>query len=197
MSDGRTGVVIGDAAGHGLNSALNIAEVRAYVRALAATESRLERIFSLTNQHFIHDAEEVSFVTLLLVQLNPITGELNYNNAGHLSGCVFDAMGRLRRTMPSTSFPLGIISGARFPPGPALRLDPGDWVLMFTDGVIDARSEDGELLGIDGFLKFAREVYPGRSARESMRILLDRVANFADGQFDDDMTAVVIARNAG
>lgn len=196
MSDQRIGIAIGDATGHGLDSALQIAEVRAYVRALAAAENCLEKTFSLVNRHFIEHAEEGCFVTLLLARLDPATGELTYNNAGHLSGHVFDASGALRQTMPSTSFPLGVISGVPFPPGPSLQLNPGDWVLLFTDGIIDAREKDGEPLGTERFLRLARELCPGRCAREAIHTLIGRVAEFAGHEFDDDMTAVLIARNS-
>lgn len=196
MSGGRTGIAIGDAAGHGLDSALLIAEVRAYIRALAATESSLERVFSLTNQYFIQHAEEGTFVTLLLVRLDPATGEMTYNNAGHLSGQVFDSAGRRRTTMPSTGFPLGVISGVPFPPGPKLRLRPGDWALLFTDGVLDACKQDGEPLGIGRFLEIVHDVCPGRCARETVQTVLDRVADFAGHEFQDDMTAVLIVRDA-
>lgn len=196
MPDGRIGIAIGDASGHGLDSALNIAEVRAYVRALGATTDHPERILALTNRYFIQQASEGTFVTLLLSRLDPRTGELRYSNAGHLSGRVFNSAGDTGRAMHSTGFPLGIVRDAAFPPGPTLRLEPGEWALLFTDGVIDARDKSGESLGLEGLLRFLMDLHPGRCARELTYGLLQRVADFADNEFDDDITAVIIARNA-
>jgi sigma-B regulation protein RsbU (phosphoserine phosphatase) len=196
-SGGRTGIAIGDAAGHGFDSALHIAEVRAYIRALSATDYSLPRIFGLTNQHFIEHSDGGSFVTLLLARLDPATGELTYANAGHLSAWFFDANGKHHTTMASTGFPLGVIRCAPFPTGPPVRLKPGDWVLMFTDGVIEARDKSGEPLGVNRLLELARETHTGRCARDAAPGLLNRVAEFVDGPLDDDMTVVLIARNEG
>jgi sigma-B regulation protein RsbU (phosphoserine phosphatase) len=189
-------IAIGDAAGHGFSSALRISEVRAYIRALAMAESSLERIFALTNQYFIDHSESGSFVTLLVVSLDPNTGVLKYNNAGHLSGYVFDPEGDCRLVMPSTSFPIGIAPCAKFPPGPSLQLHRGEWILLFSDGVIDARNKDGKLLGNEGFLEIAQQVGPGSNAQESAQLMLNRVSEFADGPLEDDMTIVIISRDA-
>lgn len=195
MAGNRVAIAVGDAAGHGFDSALNIAEVRAYVRALASTESSLQRIFTLVNRHFIEHAEEGTFVTLLLVRLDPATGELSYNNAGHLSGFIFDVSGRPRSTMPSTGFPIGMVNDVPFPSGPSQHLEPGEWALLFTDGIVDACYPDGERLGFEDFLNMASELCPGRCPRDAIKELVRRVAELTNNEFPDDMTAVLISRH--
>lgn len=196
MAGKRVAIAVGDAAGHGFDSALNIAEVRAYVRALASTESSLQRIFSLVNRHFIEHAEDGTFVTLLLIRLDPATGELAYNNAGHLSGFIFDVSGKVRKTMPSTGFPIGMVNDVPFPCGPSQTLGPGEWALLFTDGIVDACYPDGARLGFEDFLKLAGELCPRRCPRDAIKELVRRVAELTNNEMQDDMTAVLISRHA-
>jgi serine phosphatase RsbU (regulator of sigma subunit) len=77
-----------------------------------------------------------------------------------------------------------------------LQLHRGEWILLFSDGVIDARNKDGKLLGNEGFLEIAQQVGPGSNAQESAQLMLNRVSEFADGPLEDDMTIVIISRDA-
>src|SRR5205807_2036715 len=80
------------------------------------------------------DMSECRFVTLLLTRLHPLTRSLVYAGAGHWPGYVLDAQGEVRALLPSTAIPLGLDPAGDIASEPALTLEPGDLVLMLTDG---------------------------------------------------------------
>jgi phosphoserine phosphatase len=186
------GIVIADASGHGLGPALLITETRAYLRALALAQPDIGRILALANRRLAEDIAEGYFVTLLLARIDPRTRSLVFTSAGHPSGCVCDAAGRVKALLASTGLPLGIVPDADFPVGAALSLAPGDLVLLLTDGVVEARAPDETVFGFQRAVDIVR-FYRSDSAAQIVNNLYHAVRAFAhnDPQVDD-ITAVVI-----
>jgi PAS domain S-box-containing protein len=191
MPDGQWGIAIGDASGHGIAAALLIAETRAYLRALALTQTDPGSILRLVNGRLAEDISTDHFVTLFLAQLDPRTGSLVYSNAGHWPGYVLDAQGNVKLVLKSTSLPLGLYPGGDFSNGPPVTLDPGDLVFLFSDGIIEAPSGAGQLFGMGPALEVVcahRHEPPG----EIIAALLHQVREWSQGVQVDDMTAIVI-----
>ena len=86
------------------------------------------------------------FVTLLLARLDPGRRSVVYCNAGHWPGYVLGPDGEVRATLPSTNIPLGLLMTSEFPSQPAIPLQPGERVFLFTDGLIEAQSGGRGLL---------------------------------------------------
>jgi len=190
--DGSLGVVVGDVTGHGVGPALLMASTRAYLRSLVKTHNDLSKIMGLVNEILAHDVGEGRFVTLLLVRLDPPSGTLTYVNAGHPPGYVVDASGKVKAKLEGDAFPLGIVPDAGFSLGSPVSLAPGDIVILFSDGLLEATSPDGRCFGIDRVLETVR-VYRKRSAEE-IADHLDWVMreHVCHGELRDDVTAVVI-----
>src|SRR5262249_33182977 len=148
MSDGHWGMAIGDASGHGIGAALLIAETRAYLRALALTQTDPGAVLRLLNNRLAEDISTDHFVTLLFARLHPPTRSLVYSTAGHWPGYVLDAQGEVKLVLHSTSLPLGVDPAGDFANGPALTLDPGDLVFLISDGIVEAPSGAGALFSI-------------------------------------------------
>jgi serine phosphatase RsbU (regulator of sigma subunit) len=193
LADGSLGIAIGDAMGHGVSAALMIAQVCAYLRALALAERSIGRIVALANRRVSQDVPEGYFVTLLLAQLHPATGALAYASAGHPTAYVLDPNGEVRRTLPSTGPALGIAGPTRgdFPTGPPVVVGPGELILFLTDGILEALDTGRGHFGIDRALEVVRT-----RRREHpdviVRALVDQVRVHAMNQPDDDMTAIVL-----
>ncbi len=190
LPDGSLGVADGDASGHGIAAALLMAETRAYLRALARTETSLGEVLTVVNRHVAEDIGG-DFVTLVLARLDPRTRSLVYASAGHMPGYVLNGRGEVRTALPSTGLPLGIDPTAAFPDGAALTLEPGDLVLLLTDGIAEAFSPDGPQFGLARALECVR-VHRGATSGAIVAALVDEVRVFSHGLQMDDMTAVVI-----
>jgi serine phosphatase RsbU (regulator of sigma subunit) len=183
-------VVVADASGHGIAAALIMAETRAYLRALALTSVDIGTLLAVTNNRLANDLAE-GFVTLLVVQIDPDSRSLLYTNAGHCSGYVLDRQGQTKAILPSTGPPLGIVVAGRYPIGPVVHLESGDLIFLFTDGIIEATSPEGELFGWERTLDILRR-HQQEMPAEILSALFDAVGNFCDHQHQDDLTAVAI-----
>jgi serine phosphatase RsbU (regulator of sigma subunit) len=192
LVDGQLGVVIGDVTGHGLGPALLMMATRAYLRAFAQTHADIGRVLTLTNRALAADVTDGWFVTLLLAQLDASRRLLRYASAGHCTGYVLGRAGAVRSCLYSTGLPLGIQPDADFAVAPEVRLEPGELVALWTDGVLEARAPDGEFFGEDRTLDMVRS-HGGEPAREIVAALCRGVRSFTQPQPPpDDMTAIVM-----
>jgi sigma-B regulation protein RsbU (phosphoserine phosphatase) len=190
LPDDRLGIVVADVSGHGLGPALLMASTRAYLRALALTHRDLSEILALANGILCQDTGDGRFVALLFASLDPATRSFVYVGAG-VEGYLLDASGAVTR-LDATSLPLGIEPGVAFPCSPPRVLEPGQSVLLFTDGLLEAKSPDGSYFGIERVLEVAR-VTQGQTAAGMARALCQAVRDFSqDRPQGDDITVVVI-----
>jgi PAS domain S-box-containing protein len=192
LADGSLGIAIGDVSGHGVGPALLMAEARALLRAFAHTQTDVSTILGLVNRVLVPDVESDRFITLLLAKLDPRSGALVYASAGHQTGYLLDAHGNVKQTLPSTGIPLGIRSDADFPASEPISLHGGDFVLLVTDGVVEARSPDGAVFGLQRSVNMVR-IYRHATARQIVDNLYHAVRAFSrDRPQYDDITATVI-----
>jgi serine/threonine protein kinase/serine phosphatase RsbU (regulator of sigma subunit) len=188
----RLGVVIAEARGPGTAAALLMAETRASLRALALTCSDVGTLLSLTNRLLARrDPGPGHFVTLLLMELDPLTRSLVYASAGHCPGQVLDRHGHVKAVLASTGCPLGLGVEDEVPAGPTVPLDPGDLVFLFTDGIVEGASAEGKLFGLDRALGVVR-AQRHETPEGILEALFQAVGDFCEHQFQDDMTAVVL-----
>lgn len=154
LPDGSIGFVIGDVSGHGLGPAIVMALAYAHLRSLTQTCDNVGQILSRVN-HFL--AKETDhFVTMLLARLDAGRMSLECTNAGHPPGYVLDAAGHVKAQLPSRSMPLAVLPEAEFPSSDPVGLEPGDLVLLFTDGLPDARSAADAAFGMERTLEVVR-----------------------------------------
>ncbi len=197
LPDGGVGVAVGDVCGHGIGPALLMAATRAYLRALALTNARVGDILTLANRALAADVNEGRFVTLIMARLDPDARTLVYVNAGHPPGYVLRPDGSVRTVLSSTGLPLGILDDAEFPEAEAVALEPGDLVLLLTDGIIEAVGPDRTLFGPDRAIDVVR-AHRDEPAGRIVEALHRAVRDFA-GRDDlgDDVTSVVIKVGPG
>jgi len=192
MADGTLGIVIGDVSGHGFGPALLMVALRNHLRALADHHDRLDEILSDANRLLSGEMEDGHFITLLMGQLDPREWTFRYINAGHPSGYLLDASGREKACLESGVVPLGILPETRFPAAQSVALEPGDLLLLVTDGVLEAQGADGTQFAEERMLETVR-VHRRRPAAEIIEALYRAVLDFSQhGKIVDDVTAVIV-----
>ena len=192
LSDGSLGVVIGDVSGHGFGPALLMAELRAYLRAFLLTRTNVGETVGLLNCALAGDAADDRFATLLLARLEPRTRSFVYVSAGHPAAYLLSPDGAAKAALPSTDMPLGIVPDVSFTAGAAVTLEPGEGVLLLTDGILEAHTLDETLFGVKRTLEVVQANW-NRSARQIIDNLHGSVRSFCGGTTQlDDMTAIVI-----
>jgi serine phosphatase RsbU (regulator of sigma subunit) len=147
MTGDGLGFAIGDVSGHGIGPSLIMVQTRAYLRSFSQAFPDLSEVMQRLNETLVSDLSSERFVTLLLVRLDLAYRSLCYSNAGHLPGYLLGRDGEVRVALPSTSPPLGLFGGRRMPVSPRVRLEPGDMIVLFTDGITESCSPQGEEFG--------------------------------------------------
>ena len=186
------GIVVGDVSGHGVDSALLMAETRAVLRATAQTTSEPSEILAVVNRVLHADTEAHRFATLLLARLHVPSRTLAYSSAGHPSGYLLDGRGAVKSELPATGLPLGLFPDSTYETRDALRVGKGDSLVLLTDGVTDCGTPEGELFGAERALEVIRSL-SGRSS-DIVEGLYRAVRAFENGGPQRDDVTVVVAR---
>jgi PAS domain S-box-containing protein len=192
MADGSLVIAIADAKGHGFGSALVMALTRAYVRCFAAMQLELKEILARVNQMLLRDLDHGDFVTLFLARLNETQLTLSYGSAGHVPGLVCSNSGEIKCKLESTGPPLGLFAASSFSLSKEIPLDPGDIVVLLTDGTTETTTPDGNQFGTQRVLDHIR-LLSHESAASIADGLYHATRAFAQGDLqDDDITAVIV-----
>ena len=193
QADGSLLVAVADVSGHGLGPALLMAEARAFLRLLARREGDPGVLLTEANAALSPDLGSERFITLALARYEPATRRLRVASAGHPPVHVIGADGALKHVLRRTGPPLGRRVGEPCRNAPDLVLDPGDLVLLVTDGIDEALNPDGtECFGLDrAVAEVAR--HRDRPVAEIVARLCAAVRDFAaPAELTDDLTAVVM-----
>ena len=189
LEDGTLVFLIADVAGHGFSSALLMASTHAYIRSLFSTNLNIEEVLRHTNLELMRDTD--LFVSMILGCLCPQNRTFVYINAGHPTGYVLDPSGQVKHALPSSTPPLAIMEMSFISSEP-IQLEPGDMLLMATDGVMEARSEENTEFSNERFLEVVR-THCHRAADEIIASLHQSVEDFCGSEgIEDDLTVLII-----
>ncbi|WP_437229556.1 SpoIIE family protein phosphatase [Planctomicrobium sp. SH661] len=194
LRDGRVILGIADASGKGLPAAMNIARFAGEVRLQIATSPSLKSALASLNQFVIDGAEECMFITACLCVLDPQQHLVAIANAGHPPPLLKRAHDNTVEELTSQrrNFPLGIASVFEAHPW-TVKLEPGDRLLLYTDGVTEAMNTRNEMFGTARL----RESLGGSfsSIDDLVQEIVKDVGVFRDGRTaNDDMTIVGVER---
>jgi len=191
MGQGRTGLVVGDATGHGMRAALAVFIARATLRALLTRSGDLPDIMRTLNDLVERDTEDGRFLTFFFGVFDRRTRVLEYTSAGHDPPFIYRPGDDSLREPRATGIPLGIFPGVPFPTV-SVPLEPGDFLVFGTDGIWEAGNRAGELYGKDRLRAAIRAHHALPLAEASERIRRD-ILEFHDGaERRDDITAVFL-----
>ncbi|MEO1130340.1 MAG: SpoIIE family protein phosphatase [Planctomycetota bacterium] len=186
--DGSSVVLFGDATGHGVGAAMLTALVHANIHAHIARHPSPVEALTATNRFIAERPAGGSFVSLWAGLLTP-TGQVTLCDAGHGYALLIRAGGAVERMPKATGIPVGIDAEARYE-DITLNLQPGDRIVLYTDGVPEQRGDDGEQLGDEGVA--AALVGSTSSEDDVTRIVAALVGPDASRAPDDDATVASI-----
>jgi serine phosphatase RsbU (regulator of sigma subunit) len=186
----RLMVVIADVAGKSVPAALLMATMQASLRTIAGEDTPLAELVTRLNRYACaHSLDGRRFTTAVISEYNPLSRRLTYVNAGHNAPILRRANGALE-TLEVGGLPLGIELNSSYETS-TVELRPGDALIFFTDGVVEAFNESGEEFGNERWLGAIRGL-PDWNAQETLRFLMKRVDEFVGPtRQSDDITCLV------
>jgi len=190
----KLAITIADVVGKGIPAALLMSNLQAAVRAFASEAVEPMALCQQVNRILCGNIAEGRFISFFYCALDSPTGAMTYTNAGHYLPMVIRADGSHER-MGIGGPVLGVLPEAEYEQG-TIWLGPGDRIVLFTDGLTEARNQDDEEFGEERLLAAAIE-HRACSAPALQARLADTVARFTAGQLQDDATLIVLAADQG
>ena len=186
----RLVVVIADVAGKSVPAALLMATLQASLRTIAGEGASVEDLVTRLNRYAsAYSLDGRRFTTAVLGEYSTVTRKLTYVNAGHNAPILRRANGALEK-LETGGLPLGIKVDASYQTA-SLELNPGDALILFTDGVIEAFNELGQEFGNERWLATIRGL-PDWNGQLCLRYLMERVDQFVGRTRQaDDITCLV------
>jgi sigma-B regulation protein RsbU (phosphoserine phosphatase) len=193
LADNRLALVVGDASGKGLAAALMIANVQSSLRTAALfTGNDLAALLKIVNQQAYTSSLANRYATVFYGVFDAATRTLHYVNAGHNPPLVLRRNGSMD-WLETGGAPVGMFPDSNYEES-IVQLDPGDLIIAYTDGVVEAASPTGEEWGVQGLLKAIDAWTPPRpeDAEDLVRSLFNSMDDFSGGCQTDDATVAVL-----
>lgn len=185
----RFGLAVADVSGKGLPAAMMAVLLQGAFAAVAAGSPDLEELFRRVNDFLCERTPVEMFATTFYGVLNR-NGRFSFVSAGHPPSLILRANGNIER-LDSPNFPLGLFAGAPFGVDSA-RLEPGDVLVIYSDGVTESQNSHNELFG-EARLTALLEGRAGQRARDISAAIISGINDFVAGAPQaDDLTLIVV-----
>ena len=189
LDNGNLVLVIGDITGKGMPAALLMATARAYIRALSFNKEPISKIIEKVNHAMYIDTEPDKFLTLFYGVLNPEEKTFTFTNAGHDAPLWFHK-GEVEK-LETHNFFVGSFPYATYNEK-KIKLNSGDILILYTDGIIEASNDKNELFGEEKFIELIKNNIE-LSAQELGKKTYTEVRKFSGNiPQQDDITMIII-----
>jgi len=191
VGNDRVAVLIGDVAGKGVAAAMQVSAARYAFRSYAYIESSPARVVTLVNDALCKDRDRrIKMLSAFFAIINPRNGTIEYANAGH-EPPVIRRGDRSIKEMDSDGMVLGVAPGYEYPQE-ICSFDYGDLMLLITDGITEARSEQRGMLGKSGVMQFlAADDSPPSVLVDR---LIEKAKEYGNGRLLDDVAIIAVAQ---
>ncbi|MBL7129035.1 MAG: serine/threonine-protein phosphatase [Ignavibacteria bacterium] len=192
ISSKRYGLALGDVSGKGLRAALLMAKLQSTLRALLPDFTSLSAFGRKLNQIFFRDSLRNVFASMIYLELNPDSDQVRYINAGHMPPLTIKKS--LTEQLPKGEPALGIMKDMKYRER-ELKLINDEMLLVYSDGVTEARNEHGDFYGEERLKEFTKNLN-GVSAEEAGIKLLEEIAEFSKNTSpSDDLSLIILKRH--
>ena len=193
IDDDRIGFVIADVSGKGVPAAIFMAVCRTLIRATGIKGVKPSECITYSNNLLVEESVNSMFVTVFYGIYNIKTGEVTYTNAGHNPPYVVKANGTVHRLPFSSNVIAGIIGGYHFTEE-TFQLQPGDTLLLYTDGVTEAINSESMEYGEERLEALLKASSPSSCLQLIDALKADVKAFEGDEEQSDDITLLAIKR---
>jgi phosphoserine phosphatase RsbU/P len=193
LDDGRLAAVIADVSGKGIPAALFMALSVTVLRFGMTLNLAPDEVTSRANEMIISEQRSRMFATTWMGYIALDTGELDFASGGHNPALIYRAATDTCEYISASGVAVGIFKGAEYQLE-RTRLNPGDVLVLYTDGITEVINDQEEEFGEERLEALVRQ-YRDRSAQELADLILDAINVFAgDQELFDDATLVIIKR---
>jgi len=187
FDDGKYAVLVADVSGKGIPAALFMSDARNIIRAETRVNNLPGRLLNTANQYIFQDSEHGMFVTVFYILIDPHNNLLYYGSAGHNDQLLIKAKGREVKKLNAGGKALGISGDSKYEERVVIY-DPGDSLVLFTDGVLEYLGNEDIDEGEKRLMEMSVENF-GKSPSDLImrnKILLEKVD--VEDDFMDDFT---------
>ena len=190
LADGSQAILIGDASGDGIPAALLMATARSVIRSVGAFTSSPSEILARANANMVGGIPPNTFVTCMIVALDPDTGNARYANAGH--DVAYAELGGVARELRARGMPLGALPGMTYEEL-TTTIRPGEMLVLYTDGIVEAHDTKRQLFSFQRL----RDIV-ARATDDPTPLVLSALESFTGPGWEqeDDITMVSVRRYA-
>jgi len=196
LDDDHLCFTIGDVSGKGVPASLFMAVTKTLIKATANIAMTPAEILAKVNDNLCQDNDSGMFVTEFLGILNISSGEVVFSNGGHNLPYIIHPDGSYAALQKTSGMALGVMEGVPYECN-SIKLNLGDSLLLYTDGVTEAMNSRGELMG-EKRLESVLQTLGHSSSREQTQKLLEAIKDYANGyQQSDDITILALKYKVG
>lgn len=194
LPDGRLAVVIADVSGKGIPAALFMALSVTVLRFAMGLNFPPDKLMNHSNQTIADSQQSMMFTTAFAAYINLETGEISFASAGHNPPLLYRAAVQQCHYLTAPGVAMGIFRGAAYE-AKVVPLEPGDVLVMYTDGITEIINDDEEEFGVERLEALVVERAGSASAQELVNAIEQAAMAFTQGRgaFDDE-TLVVVRR---
>lgn len=188
--DGSAVLLLADVSGHGLSAALTSAMTKTSFQRLATTIERPYDLLTGINADLVRTVQTGRFMTAVAALYRPKDGSVEISSAGHPYPILIRGSSVQLLTTPN-ELPLLIDSDTEYSLSTRLEIHPGDRLLLYTDGAIEAVDPQGEMLAFEGLSRMvtAAQALHGEAF---LKTIFDNISTFAKGKIRDDVALVTL-----
>lgn len=191
LDEHRLGIVIGDVSGKSIPAALIMAVSLGVMRVEIDDHQQPHVVLHKANGWLCRDIPRGHFVSLLYAAVDPPAQRLVLGNAGHLWPIILRD-GSAEYIKPPPALPLGLVSDVEYPES-KYHLHPGDRILLYTDGIVEAMNERSELFGFDRLLDVCQQIAHVQDPHTLLNTVVASVNQFVgDVEQADDLTLIAL-----
>jgi len=180
-----------DVSGRGINAAMTAAMLRAQIRAVCRYNGELRTVMSELNNLVCEDIDTYNFITLFLMQISPSGGRAAFSNAGHCPVIHYIKDGDSAVVHESRNSPLGVMRNSDFKEG-ILLLNSGDILLIYTDGLVEAKNSAGEAFGRARLCEIIKSSSRGGAEEIKEAIISQFTSHMAGEDLEDDIAFIAV-----
>ncbi len=191
LNEGGLGISIADVSGKGVPAALYMASTRSLLRSIAVDHQTSCSTLTRINDLLFDERSTNTFVTMFYAIIDSKTKTLNYTNAGHTFPLHYKDHSKACSYLINAGLPLGIASPQNYNSS-SVTLAPGELILFYTDGIVEAMNEEDELFGFERLEALVNK-YGHLAAKDFIDKTMEELMLFVgENPFQDDLTIVAM-----